>query len=577
MINYKAINLLYLERSMCMLEYLHIKNVALIDEQTINFNEGLNILTGETGAGKSMIIDSINFVLGEKVSKDFIRNGQESALVEILFFLKDNKVIEAIKDMDIELDAYNSLIISRELNKSGRTVCKINGRVSTISMVKEISSLLIDIHGQHQHQSLLNPSKHIVLLDQFCTEEFFKLRHKLYEQYHEYKNIQNSINQLIGDESQRQQKIDILQYQVNEIEAANLKVDEEENLLQQRKILASTEKLSKGLEEINILLNGDEFNSDGVISQIGRIGTLLKDLSSIDSSLDEVSKLADTVELQLDEMLLEIRHYNKEIDHNPESLYEIETRLDLIYNLKKKYGSNIKEILDYYTKTKNQLDFILNSEEQLKKLNKDLKSKEKNIIELCQKISDARKSKAEEVQKQIEDTLIDLEMKSAKFKIQIDKRENFTDNGWDKVEFLISANRGETLKPLSKIASGGEMSRVMLAIKTVLADIDNIETLIFDEIDTGVSGRTAQKVAEKMKYISNNHQILCITHLPQIAAMADSHYLIEKKEQNSRTVTQVFDLTMEQSILELARLIGGATITNATITAAKEMKELAKS
>lgn len=560
-----------------MLEYLHIKNVALIDEQTINFNEGLNILTGETGAGKSMVIDSINFVLGEKVSKDFIRNGQESALVEILFFLKDNKVIEAIKDMDIELDAYNSLIISRELNKSGRTVCKINGRVSTIIMVKEISSLLIDIHGQHQHQSLLNPSKHIVLLDQFCTEEFFKLKHKLYEQYHDYKNIQNTINQLIGDESQRQQKIDILQYQVNEIENANLKVDEEENLLQQRKILASTEKLSKGLEEINILLNGDEFNSDGVISQIGRIGTLLKDLSSIDSSLDEVSKLADTVELQLDEMLLEIRHYNKEIDHNPESLYEIETRLDLIYNLKKKYGSNIKEILNYYTKTKNQLDFILNSEEQLKKLNKDLKSKEKNIIELCQKISDARKSKAEEVQKQIEDTLIDLEMKSAKFKIQIDKRENFTDNGWDKVEFLISANRGEALKPLSKIASGGEMSRVMLAIKTVLADIDNIETLIFDEIDTGVSGRTAQKVAEKMKYISNNHQILCITHLPQIAAMADSHYLIEKKEQNNRTVTQVFDLTLEQSISELARLIGGATITNATITAAKEMKELAKS
>lgn len=560
-----------------MLEYLHIKNVALIDEQTINFNEGLNILTGETGAGKSMVIDSINFVLGEKVSKDFIRNGQESALVEILFFLKDNKVIEAIKDMDIELDAYNSLIISRELNKSGRTVCKINGRVSTIIMVKEISSLLIDIHGQHQHQSLLNPSKHIVLLDQFCTEEFFKLKHKLNEQYHEYKNIQNTINQLIGDESQRQQKIDILQYQVNEIENANLKVDEEENLLQQRKILASTEKLSKGLEEINILLNGDEFNSDGVISQIGRIGTLLKDLSSIDSSLDEVSKLADTVELQLDEMLLEIRHYNKEIDHNPESLYEIETRLDLIYNLKKKYGSNIKEILNYYTKTKNQLDFILNSEEQLKKLNKDLKSKEKNIIELCQKISDARKSKADEVQKQIEDTLIDLEMKSAKFKIQIDKRENFTDNGWDKVEFLISANRGETLKPLSKIASGGEMSRVMLAIKTVLADIDNIETLIFDEIDTGVSGRTAQKVAEKMKYISNNHQILCITHLPQIAAMADSHYLIEKKEQNNRTVTQVFDLTSEQSVSELARLIGGATITNATITAAKEMKELAKS
>jgi len=560
-----------------MLEYLHIKNVALIDEQSINFSNGLNILTGETGAGKSMIIESVNFVLGEKVSKDFIRNGQKSALVEILFFLKDTKIIEAIENMDIELDAEKCLIISRELNKNGRTICKINGKVATINMVKEISSILIDIHGQHQHQSLLNPAKHINLLDQFCNEEFFELKKELSKQFYEYKNIQTTINQLIGDENQRQQKIDIFQYQIKEIETAELKVNEEDDLLKERKILSGTEKLSKGLEEINILLNGNESNNDGAIDKISKVSSLLKDLSSIDTSLLEISKLIDNTELQLEEIVLELRHYNKNIDHNPDSLYEIETRLDLIYNLKKKYGSNIKEILEYCDKIKIQLDFILNSEEQLLKLNKQLNVKEKNINELCEKISNIRKSKANEIQKQIEDTLIDLEMRNAKFKIQIDKKNTFTDNGYDKVEFLISANKGEDLKPLSKIASGGEMSRIMLAIKTVLADIDNIETLIFDEIDTGVSGRTAQKVAEKMKYISNTHQIICITHLPQIAAMADSHYLIEKKEQNNRTVTQVYDLTQEQSVLELARLIGGATITNATILAAKEMKQLAKS
>lgn len=559
-----------------MLEYLHIKNVALIDEQSINFSDGLNILTGETGAGKSMLIEAINFVLGEKVSKDFIRNGQKSALVEILFFLKDTRIIKAIENMDIELDADKTLIISRELNKNGRTICKINGKATTINMIREISSILIDMHGQHQHQSLLNPAKHINLLDQFCTGEFFELKRELSKQYCEYKNIKTNINQLIGDENQRQQKIDMLQYQIKEIETAQLKTDEEDNLLQQKKILANAEKLNRQLEEVNILLNGDDLNTEGAISQISKLSNLLKDLSSIDISLIEVSRLVDNVELQLGEIVLEIRHYNKNVDYNPNDLYGIETRLDLIYNLKKKYGSNIKEILDYYEKIKTQLDFIVNSEQQLIKLNKELKLKEKNINELCKKISDIRKLKANEIQKQIESILVDLEMKSAKFKIQIDKKENFTDNGWDKVEFLISTNKGEDLKPLSKIASGGEMSRIMLAIKTVLADIDNIETLIFDEIDTGVSGRTAQKVAEKMKYISKSHQILCITHLPQIAAMADSHYLIEKKEQNNRTITQVYDLTLEQSILELARLIGGVTITNSTIIAAKEMKQLAK-
>lgn len=559
-----------------MLEYLHIKNVALIDEQFINFSEGLNILTGETGAGKSMVIDSINFVLGEKVSKDFIRSGETNALVEVLFFLKEQKTLEAIKNLDVELDAYNSLLISREINKNGRTVCKINGRGTTMNIIKEISSILIDIHGQHQHQSLLNSSKHIVLLDQFCGDKLQILKNELYKEYREYKSIQDKIKQLTGDEKERQQKIDILQYQINEIQTAKLKPNEEEDLLQQRKILAGAEKLNSNIKEIGILLNGDDSNYTGAVDQLNKIANLLKESSDIDLSLSELTALSQNITVQLEELAVDLRRYNKDIDSSPEQLFEVETRLDLIYNLKKKYGSNIQEILDFYNKIKNQLDFISNSEQELQKLDAGLKLQYDKISKLCEKITEIRKSKSVDIQTYIENTLTELEMKSAKFKIQITKKQEFNENGWDNIEFLISANAGEPLKPLAKIASGGEMSRVMLALKTVLADVDNIESLIFDEIDTGVSGRTAQKVAEKMAIISKNHQILCITHLPQIAAMADSHYLIEKIEQNNKTVTKIYDLDEQHSILELARLIGGATITNTTITAATEMKNFAK-
>lgn len=558
-----------------MLEYLHIRNVALIDEQSINFSEGLNIITGETGAGKSMVIDSINFVLGEKVSKDFIRNGEKSALVEVLFFLKEQKVFENIKSLGIEIDDSNSLLISRELNKNGRTVSKINGRITTMGAIKEISSILIDIHGQHQHQSLLNPAKHIVLLDQFCND-LQDLKDKLHKEYKQYKDIQNSISQLSGDERERQQKIDILQYQVNEIETTKLKIDEEENLLQQKKLLAGAEKLMAGIEEANILLTGGDTENMGAVDQVNRVAILFKELSNIDSGLIELSKLSENIYVQLQEAVIDIRYYNKNIEHNPQIIYEIETRLDIIYNLKKKYGSNIQEILIYHEKIKKQLDFILNSEEELQKLAKKLEIQKNEISKLCEKISKIRRIKASDIQKQIEATLTELEMKSAKFEIQIEQKTEFTDNGWDRVEFLISTNIGEPLKALSKIASGGEMSRVMLALKTVLADVDNIESLIFDEIDTGVSGRTAQKVAEKMSYISKNHQVICITHLAQIAAMADNHYLIEKTEKDNKTLTKVYDLTSEQSISELARLIGGVSITKTTLTAAQEMKELAK-
>lgn len=558
-----------------MLDYLHIRNVALIDEQLINFAEGFNIITGETGAGKSMIIDSINFALGEKVSKDFIRTGQQNALVEVLFFLKHEKTIEAIKQLGIEIDAYNSVLITREINKSGRTICKINGCCATMNMVKEVSSILIDIHGQHEHQSLLNPSQHITLLDQFCGTNLQVLKDQLRKEYKHYKDIQNDIMSLSGDERQRQQKIDILQYQTNEIEAAQLKPDEEEELLIQRKILSSSEKLVKGIMEVSGLINGEE-DTKAAIDCISRSSQVLKDLTAIDPSLIELSKMLESIELQLEEVVHDVRNYSRNVEHNPQALYEIDARLDVIYGLKKKYGANIKEIIEYYEDIKTQLDFILNSEEKLQELTKQLNEQQAVILVLCQQISGIRKQEALLIQKQIEAILIELEMRSAKFSIQIENKADFSESGFDKVEFLISANAGEPLKPLARIASGGEMSRVMLAIKTVLADVDHIDTLIFDEIDTGISGRTAQKVAQKMKVISRNHQIIAITHLPQIAAMSDNHYLIEKLEKDGNTVTKVHDLTQEESVQELARLIGGVEITSATLLAANEMRQMAK-
>lgn len=558
-----------------MLDYLHIKNVALIDEQFINFSDGFNIVTGETGAGKSMVIDSINFVLGEKVSKDFIRKGAENAFVEVLFFLKDSTAMGIIKDMGIDIDSSNSIVITREFNKSGRTVCRVNGRIVTLNMIKDISSILIDIHGQHEHQSLLSSAKHIILLDRFCGEALQKLKDEFRVEYRNYRDIQNKIHQLSGDSQQRQQKIDLLQYQINEIESSNLRLGEEEELIQQKKLLSNSEKLSNGVDEINLLLNGDDSENIGALNQIDRASNLLKDLSDIDISISEISKSFENIAIQLGEAVLDLRHYSRNIEHNPQSLYEIEERLNLIYNLKKKYGSDISEILAYFEKIKNELEFISNSEDELKKLEYELKVQKSKLDNLCKNMSNIRKDRAELIQQRIENILTELEMKNAQFKIQIDTRNNFTDNGTDRVEFLISPNAGESLKPLAKIASGGEMSRVMLALKTVLADVDNVETLIFDEIDAGISGRTAQKVAEKMSYIAKNHQILCITHLPQIAAMADSHYLIEKIENQNNTVTNVYNLTPSQSVEELARLIGGAVITEATKIAAKEMKELA--
>ncbi len=554
-----------------MLENIRIKNVALIEESEIKFKEGLNILSGETGAGKSMVIGSINFALGGRVNRDFLRKDTDSARVELLF--SGNKNINSLLlENGIETEEDGSVIITRTFNTAGKSVCRINSTIVTASTVKNISEALIDVHGQHEHQSLLNPKKHIYLLDKFCGQILEEKLSVLGELYHKYKDIIKSINNLNGNEMERAQRMDMLYFQKEDIENAKLKRGEEEELVERKKILSNLEKIVRlSGTSLELLYEGSQNGysaSDNISDALYNINTL----KEIDPTVSSMAENLETVSALLDDVCHELKSYFRGIDSDPDELISIDERLNTIYGLKRKYGKTIDDILDFYDKIVKELEFMENSEEILSKLYNDRDNIEKEINKICDEISVIRKDKAEIIEKAIENELKDLEMKNASFKINITDKNTFTSNGRDNVEFLISANMGEELKPLAKIASGGEMSRVMLALKSILSEVDTIDTFIFDEIDTGVSGRTAQKVAEKMSKVSLKNQIICITHLPQIAAMADNHFLIEKHSENNKTTTNVICLTKEDSINEIGRLMGGVSITDATIQAAKDMK-----
>ena len=556
-----------------MLENIRIKNVALIEECEIQFDKGLNIISGETGSGKSMIIDSLNFALGERVNKDFLRRDSNIAKVEVLF--SGNKNINNILiDNDIDIEYDNSILITRTLNSAGKSIFRINGNIVSSKLVRLISGLLIDIHGQHHNQSLLDSKKHIFLLDKFCgiiLDEKISMLNKFYS---EYKNIVDSINNINYDEMQIEQKRDMLYFQKEEIENANLSINEEEELNDKRKIISNSKKIMNSIQEIlELLYEGNNFLSatDNVSKAIYNINNLV----NIDSNFLSVSESLETVSNLLYDICYELKTYFREFDNNDDELIEIENRLSLIYNLKRKYGKSISDVLQFYNNIINEIDYIDNIEDLLKDLNLKKKNLEKDINKLCDEISNIRKEKAILIEKSVEKELKELEMKDAIFKINIKQKDFFTSNGRDDIEFLISTNLGEELKPLSKIASGGEMSRVMLALKTILSKFDIIETFIFDEIDIGISGKTAQKVAEKMMNISLNNQIICITHLPQIAAMGDINFLIEKTSCNNKTVTNIYKLDFKSTIKEIARLMGGININETILKAAEDMKKQA--
>ena len=552
-----------------MLEHLHIRNVALIKESEISFGDGLNILTGETGAGKSMIIDSLQFALGGRAGKDFLRHGEKQAAVEALFSVQSQALTEKLAENGIVPEEDGTLLITRTLSEAGKSVCRINGSTVTVGMLKEIAEDMIDIYGQHEHQSLLNPVKHIRLLDRFCGAGFGEAMEEYKNSRQRLKDLEKQLTILIGDESQREQRMDMLLFQKEEIEAAELQEGEEDALLEQKKRLSSMERLIRLTgESVTLLYDGDD-RAPSACDQLGDALAKLQEAAEYDAALSPFADALADGYAAVEDCARELKREAEEQEADPEELERIEERLQLFYKLKRKYGGSIEAVLEFYEKAVQELEFLSNSSEKAAELSAKKAAEEKRLSALAETLTARRRATAEQVEEQIETALHDMEMKHARFHIQIEEKADWGADGKDKVEFLISANAGEPLKPLAKIASGGEMSRVMLALKTVLVDADEIGTFIFDEIDTGVSGRTARRVGEKMRFLGGKRQLLCITHLPQIAAMADNHFLIEKESDAGETVTRVTALDEEGAVREVARLMNDVTET--TLAAAREL------
>ena len=552
-----------------MLEHLHIRNVALIKESEISFGDGLNILTGETGAGKSMIIDSLQFALGGRAGKDFLRHGEKQAAVEALFSVQSQALTEKLAENGIAPEEDGTLLITRTLSEAGKSVCRINGSTVTVGMLKEIAEDMIDIYGQHEHQSLLNPVKHIRLLDRFCGAGFGEAMEEYKNSRQRLKDLEKQLAILIGDESQSEQRMDMLLFQKEEIEAAELREGEEDALLEQKKRLSSMERLIRLTgESITLLYDGDD-RAPSACDQLGDALAKLQEAAEYDAALSPLADALADGYAAVEDCARELKREAEKQEADPEELERIEERLQLFYKLKRKYGGSIEAVLEFYEKAVQELEFLSNSSEKAAELSAKKAEEEKRLSALAETLTARRRATAEQVEEQIETALHDMEMKHARFHIQIEEKADWGADCKDKVEFLISANAGEPLKPLAKIASGGEMSRVMLALKTVLVDADEIGTFIFDEIDTGVSGRTARRVGEKMRFLGGKRQLLCITHLPQIAAMADNHFLIEKESDAGETVTRVTALDEEGAVREVARLMNDVTET--TLAAAREL------
>ena len=556
-----------------MLTNLHVKNLALIDEIEVEFGSGLNILTGETGAGKSVIIGSVNLALGRKMSKEMIRKGEQSALVELVFQTSNSKVVKKLKEMEIDVSD-GQIIITRKLTE-GRSISKINGETCTAAQIKNISSDLLDIHGQHEHQSLLYKDRQLAILDAYAQEEIREDRLEVERGYKNFKKIKKELSEYQMDEEGRAREIDFLEFEINEIESASLIRGEDEQLEQKYKKMFHARKIAESLNQVYTLSAYEDEN--GARERIGRAMRELSQISGYDSALGEMEKVLTDIEGLLNDFNRELSDYqSKNLIFSEEEFIEVENRLDDINHLKSKYGNSIDEILDYQQKQNEKLQQMLHYEERKEKLAADLRTAEEKLEASSHNLSEKRRFYSNRLEKEIVKGVEDLNFESVKFKIDFQRLEQYTQNGYDSIEFQISTNPGEKLKSLAKVVSGGELSRIMLAIKTILADKDDTETLIFDEIDTGISGRTASRVAEKMNQIGKNHQVLAITHLPQIAAMADKHFEISKFTEGMKTKTIIQKLSEEESIMELARILGGAKITKAVEENAKEMKELAR-
>ncbi len=556
-----------------MLSLLHIENIAIIQSADITFDPGFNVLTGETGAGKSIVIDAIGAVLGERTSRELIRTGAKSALVTAVFtgtlptqWLEENGFPNTGEE----------LMLQRELHGDGRNVCRVNGRPMTVAQLRQLGRQLLNIHGQHDGQQLLDPECHLGYLDRFGKTGPLLERYR--QAYGEVARLRREISSLEMDEAERSRRVDTLEYQIRELERAELKPGEDEELDARKTLLRGAGKLMEAIQEAQFALLGGE-DSRGACDLIAQAEGAVRSVAKLGPQLEELGEKLTALRYAADDAAETVRDFGEEFDFSPEELDRLESRLDVIYRLKKKYGPTVEDMLSYLDRCREELSQIQDADDTIQRLEETLQKARTKAQTLGGELSQARKAAARELQVRIQEELRQLDMPKVRFETEFEEspgQDHMDETGMDQVQFLMSANLGEALKPIQKVASGGELARIMLALKNVLAQDDGVGSLIFDEVDTGVSGRAAQKVAEKMADVAEHKQVLCVTHLPQIAAMADTHFSVEKGERDGRTYTKVERLDKRGRVEELARLIGGAAVTPALIQSAEELLQQAQ-
>ena len=555
-----------------MLENLHVKNLALIDEIEVDFHPGLNILTGETGAGKSILLGSVNLALGGRYTADLLRTGSKFGLVELTFLVENETIIEQLEKLDIYPED-GRITLSRKLMK-GRSTSKINGETVSMSTLKDVASMLIDIHGQHEHQSLLHKKNHLAFLDLYARDSVSGLKEETAEAYRVYQRCKRKLEESSMDERERQKELSLTEFEVNEIEEADLSEGEDEELEQTYRRMLDGKKITEGIAEAYQYTSEDA--SGNASDYLSRAIRALQEAAECDEQGDSLYSQLLEIDSLLNDFNRELSDYAKSFEFSEEEYYDTENRLNEINHLKAKYGNSVKDILEYCEEKKQRLKELEDYENYILNLHEQLENAEKKYRKTASELSKKRQNAAKNFVDEIRSGLADLNFLDIQFEMRFTELSAYTAGGMDEAEFYLSANPGEALRPMGLAASGGELSRIMLVIKSVLADREDTPTLIFDEIDTGISGITAGKVAEKMHLIGASRQVLCITHLAQIAAMADTHYRIEKSSQEHSTHTEIYELEEKESIEELARLLGGAKVTESILESAKEMKTLAK-
>jgi len=553
-----------------MLKELRIKNFAIIDELTIDFTSGLNLLTGETGSGKSIIIEALEMVLGARGSKDIIKTGHERALVEAIFFVDENMKKKII---DLGYDCEDILIISKEVSDKFPSISRLNNRPITLNALSQITSSMVDIFGQHEHQSLLDIKNHMEIIDSLLSKEGKELLKSLKTQYDEYRDLNKYLEELNFSSYERERELDILEFQINEIDQASLEEKDEDDIEQEFKKFDNIKYIIQNTSEVNAILK-ENYEESSILSLMDHGIGKISEIKKYDGLLETIYSRFVDLRYELDDLYKELEAYSQSLELDDERLFFLRERLDIINTLKKKYGKTIGDIYKYREEIGLKHHKLLNIDKEIARVKTKISDIKEKALQESMKLSELRKLVAKDLESRMATELMSLNMNNVNFKVEFSQKKDITYNGIDQIEFLISTNLGEELKSLSKIVSGGEMSRIMLAFKGIIADKDNTPTLIFDEIDTGISGRTAQIVGEKIKKIAQNHQVISISHLPQIAALADTHFVIIKDSINNTTITKVERLSEDERIEELARLLGGVDVTQTTRNHAREMLKM---